>query len=346
VTWLLPLGTSCVKGSASLAVAASAPGKIRTIRFFDGKRLIKTVRKGTIGLYTTSWRTGAAKRGPHKLRVVVQSRGRVGAGAAQRPRLSLAGVAPRKAMLRSSPAARAGSAPRSPDTRRPRLAAGAAGRGGERLAEVASEVGSRTRGLRRRPIAPMSNGGAAVREAASGDPPARQQRRHSGPGGFLDLEPEQIEHLVRTNYLGSVWCLRAFLPALEAGAPADSSTSLRSRDDRGRALRAYSASKHAQLAFSRSVGVELARQRDHGSHGHSRASSTRPDSRTGPVSAAACAAGGRRPELVAEQVVRGIERNRLEQFVPRWYRPAAIVQAAAPGCSPAPPLVGERRNAK
>jgi hypothetical protein len=77
VTWLLPLGTSCVKGSASLAVAASAPGKIRTIRFFDGKRLIKTVRKGTIGLYTASWRTGAAKRGPHKLRVVVQSRGRV-----------------------------------------------------------------------------------------------------------------------------------------------------------------------------------------------------------------------------------------------------------------------------
>ena len=77
VTWLLPLGTSCVKGSASLAVAASAPGKIRTVRFFDGKRLIKTVRKGTIGLYTASWRTGAAKRGPHKLRVVVQSRGRV-----------------------------------------------------------------------------------------------------------------------------------------------------------------------------------------------------------------------------------------------------------------------------
>ena len=25
-----------------------------------------------------------------------------------------------------------------------------------------------------------------------------------------------------------------------------------------------------------------------------------------------------------------VERNRLEQFVPRWYRPAAIVQATAP----------------
>ena len=75
-TWLLPLGTSCVKGRTPLAVAASAPGKIRTIRFFDGKRLLKTARKGTIGLYTTTWRTRAAKRGPHKLRVVVRSRGR------------------------------------------------------------------------------------------------------------------------------------------------------------------------------------------------------------------------------------------------------------------------------
>ena len=76
VTWLLPLGTSCVKSSASLAVAASAPSKIKAIRFYDGRRLIKTVRKGTIGLYGASWRTGAAKRGPHKLRVVLQSRGR------------------------------------------------------------------------------------------------------------------------------------------------------------------------------------------------------------------------------------------------------------------------------
>ena len=37
------------------------------------------------------------------------------------------------------------------------------------------------------------------------------------------------------------------------------------------------------------------------------------------------------PGLVADQVVRAVERNRLEQFVPRWYRPAAILQAAAPG---------------
>ena len=74
VTWLLPLGTSCVKGRTVLAVAASAPAKIRAIRFFDGKHLIRTVRRGTVGLYTATWRTRAAKRGPHRLRVVVVSR--------------------------------------------------------------------------------------------------------------------------------------------------------------------------------------------------------------------------------------------------------------------------------
>jgi minor extracellular serine protease Vpr len=75
VTWLLPLGTSCLKGSTSLAVAASSTAKIRAIRFFDGKRLIKTVRRGTVGLYTASWQTRTVKRGPHRLRVVVDSRG-------------------------------------------------------------------------------------------------------------------------------------------------------------------------------------------------------------------------------------------------------------------------------
>jgi minor extracellular serine protease Vpr len=75
VTWLLPLGTSCVKGRTPLAVAASAGAKITAIRFFDGRRLIRTVRRGTVGLYTATWQSRRAKRGPHKLRVVVSSRG-------------------------------------------------------------------------------------------------------------------------------------------------------------------------------------------------------------------------------------------------------------------------------
>src|SRR3954466_2905712 len=31
-----------------------------------------------------------------------------------------------------------------------------------------------------------------------------------GRGGFLELDPERIEALVDTNYLGGIWCLRAF----------------------------------------------------------------------------------------------------------------------------------------
>jgi len=42
-----------------------------------------------------------------------------------------------------------------------------------------------------------------------------------GGGGFLRASAETIEAVTRTNYLGAVWCLRAFLPALEAAAPSD-----------------------------------------------------------------------------------------------------------------------------
>ena len=76
MTWLLPLGTSCARGAVSLAVAASAPWKITSVQFYDGRRLVSTVRRGTLGLYTGAWRTGAAKRGPHHLRVVLRSGGR------------------------------------------------------------------------------------------------------------------------------------------------------------------------------------------------------------------------------------------------------------------------------
>ena len=37
-------------------------------------------------------------------------------------------------------------------------------------------------------------------------------------GSFLDVEPDVIERAIRVNYLGSVWCLRAFAPGLHEGA--------------------------------------------------------------------------------------------------------------------------------
>src|SRR4029077_17266878 len=79
---------------------------------------------------------------------------------------------------------------------------------------------------------------------------------------FLDGDPEVIERLIRINYLGAVWCLRAFLPGLRAAAPSDvvnivSVAGVVAEPRSG----PYSASKHAQLAFSRTIAAELRGER-------------------------------------------------------------------------------------
>jgi uncharacterized protein len=149
-----------------------------------------------------------------------------------------------------------------------------------------------------------------------------------GRGNFLDLPPERIEELVRINYLGSVWCLLALLPGLEAAAPSHLVNVVSVAGTV--AIGPYSASKHAQLAFSRSVAREL---RPRGIHVHT----VNPgfvhtegfpqdwllQGRYGRVVIS--------PEVVANRIVGAIERDRPEIFVPRWYRMAALAQAIAPG---------------
>jgi hypothetical protein len=54
-------------------VSASATSKIDSVSFFDGKRRLRVVRRGTAGLYLATWRTRGAKRGLHTLRAVVRS---------------------------------------------------------------------------------------------------------------------------------------------------------------------------------------------------------------------------------------------------------------------------------
>jgi minor extracellular serine protease Vpr len=71
VTWLTPLAKRCTAKRTPLLVLASATTGIRNVRFFDGNRRLRVVSKGVAGLYTMTWRTASAKRGLHRLRVVV-----------------------------------------------------------------------------------------------------------------------------------------------------------------------------------------------------------------------------------------------------------------------------------
>ena len=128
------------------------------------------------------------------------------------------------------------------------------------------------------------------------------------------------------NYLGSVWCLLGLLPALEAGARAPRQRCLGGRDGCGRAL----SSKHAQLAFSRSIAVEL---RPRGVHVHTVnpglvQTEGFPQDKILRTRLGRIVVG---PDFVADRIVRAIERDRGEIFVPRWYRVPALAQAILPG---------------
>jgi short-subunit dehydrogenase len=150
----------------------------------------------------------------------------------------------------------------------------------------------------------------------------------AGRGNFLDMPLERIEELIRINYLGCVWCLRAFLPALEAAAPSHLVNVVSVAGSV--AIGPYSASKHAQLAFSRSIAREL---RPRGVHVHT-VSPGFVHTEGFPQDWLLRGRFGRvvvGPDYVAERIVRAIERDRAEIFVPSWYRIPALAQALFPG---------------
>jgi uncharacterized protein len=146
---------------------------------------------------------------------------------------------------------------------------------------------------------------------------------------FLDGDPEVIERLIRINYLGNVWCLRAFLPGLRAAAPSDVVNIVSvSGVVAGPPSGPYSASKHAQLAFSRTVAAELRGEeiRVHTvkpgfaeTEGFSQSWLPRPVQRF--------VIG---PRDVAAHVLRSLEDGRGETTVPWFYGPVAPLQDAMP----------------
>jgi uncharacterized protein len=151
----------------------------------------------------------------------------------------------------------------------------------------------------------------------------------SGRVRFLDGDPDAIERVIRINYLGGVWCLRAFLPGLRAAAPSDvvnivSVAGAVSGPPSG----PYSASKHAQLAFSRTVAAEL---RGQGIRVHT----VKPGfAETEGFPQAWLPAAAQRlvigPEDVAAHVLRSLEKGRGETTVPWYYAPVGTLQDLMP----------------
>ena len=195
----------------------------------------------------------------------------------------------------------------------------------ERLKELAEEIGGEYE------LCDVTDR-AAVEAVASRHPTVHLLVNNAGipaRADFLVGDTEQIEASMRTNYLGGIWCLRAFLPALEAAAPSDvvnvvsvAGTVALPRSG------PYAASKHAQLAFSRATAAQL-RRRDIRVHTVKPGFVETEGFPQGwlPKAAQKLVIG---PERVAEHVVSSVENRRGETTVPRYYALAAVLQALLP----------------
>lgn len=202
----------------------------------------------------------------------------------------------------------------------------------ERLEALAAEIGGEAEAC------DVADRGAVERVAASvleRHPALTLLVNNAGVPGrsdFFAAEPERIEAILRTNYLGSVWCLRAFLPGLEAGRPADVVNVVSVAGTVAvPASGPYAASKHAQLAFSRAAAATLRRR-------GIRVHTVNPglvETEGFPQRAALRSPWLRRVVIgsdeVAERILASVRDDRTEIFVPGWYRALALAQALAPG---------------
>jgi uncharacterized protein len=156
-------------------------------------------------------------------------------------------------------------------------------------------------------------------------------------GTFLTVDPDLVQRVIEVNYLGGVWCTRALLPGLRWGAADGGSHVVNLISVAGTVAfapaGAYASSKHAQLAFSRSLAALLAAR-------GVRVHTVLPgfvETEGFPQRSVLKSAFFRRaiitPELVAERIVNAVESGKREVFVPRWYRLFALIQALLPGLS-------------
>jgi short-subunit dehydrogenase len=170
---------------------------------------------------------------------------------------------------------------------------------------------------------------AAVEDVAARHPRVNLLVNNAGVPARASFLDGDVETALRTNYLGGIWCLRAFLPALEAAAPSDVVNIVSVAGTIALpASGPYAASKHAQLAFSRSLAAEL---RGRGIRVHTVKpgfveTEGFPQGRL-PAPVRRLVIG---PERIAAHVVASLEHARGETTVPRYYGIAGVLQTVAP----------------
>lgn len=160
----------------------------------------------------------------------------------------------------------------------------------------------------------------------SGRTPGDRRRK-----GFIETDPEWIEELFRVNLLGAVWCLRALLPALEAARPAHVVNVGSVAGTVAVPPGLYSATKHALVAFSRSLAASLPARGIHVHTVNPGFVETPGFPQRGVLGSRLLEAAVVSPDYAARRIVSAVEHNRPEVFVPGWYRVPAVLQALAPG---------------
>lgn len=71
VTWLAPETSACAAKQTPLVVLAGSTAAVRSVRFFDARKPITTVKRGVSGIYSAVWKPGSAPKGKRTLRAIV-----------------------------------------------------------------------------------------------------------------------------------------------------------------------------------------------------------------------------------------------------------------------------------
>ena len=155
-------------------------------------------------------------------------------------------------------------------------------------------------------------------------------------GDFLVVDLDRIQRVMEVNYLGGVWCTRALMPALETAAKEGGAHIVNLVSVAGTAAfapaGAYAASKHAQLAFSRSLAAAL---RGSGIRVHSVLPGfveTEGFPQKGVLKSRLMLRFVIEVDEVADAVVKAIEKDKAEVVIPWFpYRLVGLAQALVPG---------------